>query len=114
MAARIAVLLPLCVASPTALDIRILLPTDLASMHGVQWRKEPPTVSKEPLLLPETAWDGGGVGPGGAGTVLYDKKDSLYKLWYLATPALSSASFSPQSPDNGRLLCYAFSKDGVT
>ena len=46
-------------------------------------------------LLPETPWDAGGVGPGGAGTVLFDPADGLYKVWYLAEPALSQETYNP-------------------
>ena len=46
-----------------------------------QWRVEPGAVDPEPLLLPAMPWDLGTVGAGGAGTVLFDPQDQLYKCW---------------------------------
>ena len=78
-----------------------------------QWRVEPGAVDPEPLLLPAKPWDLGTVGAGGAGTVLFDPQDRLYKCWYVASPAVSDAPYSPaSSPDDGRVLAYATSSDG--
>ena len=74
---------------------------------------EPGAVDPEPLLLPAMPWDLGTVGAGGAGTVLFDPQDQLYKCWYVASPAVSDAPYSPaSSPDDGRVLAYATSVDG--
>eukprot|EP01047_Picozoa_sp_COSAG01_P027811 COSAG01_NODE_1848_length_9066_cov_6.023754_10_plen_512_part_00 len=94
-------------------DYPLLMPDDLVSLHGVNWRTEPGRVDG-PLLLPQMPWDLGTVGAGGAGTVLWDPREQLYKCWYVASPALSDAPYSPASgPDDGRVLAFATSRDGV-
>ena len=45
-----------------------------------------------PLLLPEYPWDGGGVAVGGAGTVLLDPIDGLYKVGALTRAPLAAGA----------------------
>jgi hypothetical protein len=92
----------------------LMMPADLVSLHGVNWRVEPGDVDPAPLLLPKMPWDLGTVGAGGAGTVLWDPGAQLYKCWYVASPAVSDAPYSPAGgPDDGRTLAYATSSDGT-
>ena len=67
--------------------------------------KEPGKVS-DPLLVPETPWDAGGIGAGGGGTVLYDRADELFKSWFLCEPAISKNSWDPHSNACGRMLDF--------
>ncbi len=66
--------------------------------------------AKNPILVKETPLEAAGKGPQSYGTVLYDKDDGLYKLWYTIFDLSAYKNNKPFSYN----VCYAESKDGLT
>jgi hypothetical protein len=82
---------------------------DFVSMHYAAWRQELPKVSP-PLMEPRPElWD---ADVHAHGTVLLDPRDGVFKAWYVSTPA--NGLTPGTSAESGRVLCYAFSRDGTT
>ena len=68
--------------------------------RGIRLRTATPTLSQEPILVPDTPTDG--VSMGGYCTLLKD--GGMYRLWY--------ESYQATDDDFGAKLCYAESDDG--
>ena len=60
---------------------------------------------RNPVLEPECPWEGYLVLQ--PGTVVYEEKAGIFKMWYNTQP-------SQKKPDARPYLCYAVSRDGVT
>ena len=63
--------------------------------------------SNNPVVEKELPWEGSG--PLMGGTVLFDKKANLYKMWYLVWDEHAYFNKLPYSYN----ICYAESKDGM-
>ena len=63
--------------------------------------------SNNPVVEKELPWEGSG--PLMGGTVLFDKKEKLYKMWYLVWDEHAYFEKLPYSYN----ICYAESKDGI-
>lgn len=73
----------------------------IAEMKGVtRVLNQPTKFPGNPVVMPDTAWEADGL-CSLSGSVLYDREDFRFKMWYYAVTKL------------GRAACYAVSSDGI-
>ncbi len=78
----------------------------IESLEGVRRQLNQPTKHKQnPVLVKDKPWE---VGAPGYGTVHYDPKAKLFKMWYQTWKKVPEGSLSEGN------LCLATSRDGVT
>ena len=65
--------------------------------------------SGNPIIKKDTPIEEAGKGPQSYGTILFDKQDNLYKLWYTVFDLKAYKNKAPYSYN----ICYAESKDGI-
>jgi hypothetical protein len=65
--------------------------------------------SENPILVKDTPLEEAGKGPQSYGTLLFDKQDNLYKLWYTIFDLNAYKNKLPYSYN----ICYAESNDGL-
>ena len=68
--------------------------------------QNPKRIRREPVLRPDRPWEGNAVQLWGS--VLYDREENLFKMWYFSanTPLY-------RSQGRGYFMCYATSRDGI-
>jgi hypothetical protein len=84
-------------------DERIIEDRWMIERFTVPLQKHP----DNPVLVKELPWEG--TGPLMGGTVIFDPKDKMFKMWYLVWDAHSYFNKLPFSYN----VCYAESNDGI-
>jgi hypothetical protein len=64
----------------------------------------PDRAPENPIITPDEPWESTVILQ--PGTVIYDKEEHIFKMWYNSLPTKSK-------PDIEEFLCYAISKDGI-
>ncbi len=99
------------VAAPAVIDLSAdsqLFVDDylIGGMEGAVFRtlNQPAKLEQNPIIEPDQPWEGFlALQPG---TVLFDEKEQVFKMWYNALP-------NDRRPQVEEFICYATSQDGI-